>query len=182
MYLSALLSVALSCVPVATDPQELARDVVALVAEGDWQAVAKLVHPVEGLRFSPYGYVDVDEGVLLSADQVGSLSQDGTKRRWGRMDGSGEPIEMTASEYYRRFIYDRDFAAIAGGGPNERLGHGNSLNNISEAFSGETVFFDFHHPGSEQYQGMDWRTLRVVLKHADARWYLVGLVHDEWTI
>jgi len=29
---------------------------------------------------------------------------------------------------------------------------------------------------------MDWRSLKLVFKEKDGNWYLVGVVHDEWTI
>lgn len=30
--------------------------------------------------------------------------------------------------------------------------------------------------------GNDWRALRLVFELVDGRYYLVGIIHDEWTI
>jgi hypothetical protein len=29
---------------------------------------------------------------------------------------------------------------------------------------------------------MDWRSLRLFLEQKDGTWYLVGIVHGQWTI
>jgi hypothetical protein len=29
---------------------------------------------------------------------------------------------------------------------------------------------------------MDWRSLRLVFEEQGGSWYLVGIVHDQWTI
>jgi hypothetical protein len=42
---------------------------------------------------------------------------------------------------------------------------------------------EYHFSGFEaQYEGMDWESLRLVFIQEDSTWYLVGIVHDEWTI
>jgi (p)ppGpp synthase/HD superfamily hydrolase len=29
---------------------------------------------------------------------------------------------------------------------------------------------------------MDWRSLRLVFEKKDDIWYIVGIIHDQWTI
>ena len=32
------------------------------------------------------------------------------------------------------------------------------------------------------FDGMDWKSLRLVFQEKDNIWYLVGIIHDGWTI
>jgi hypothetical protein len=38
-------------------------------------------------------------------------------------------------------------------------------------------------PGAKpEYAGLDWASLLLVFEQYESRWYLVALVHDQWTI
>jgi hypothetical protein len=51
-----------------------------------------------------------------------------------------------------------------------------------EVYPDATVV-EFHFPGfEEKYEGMDWKSLRVVVEKLDNKWYVVGIIHDQWTI
>ncbi|MEP7345049.1 MAG: hypothetical protein ABI877_07275 [Gemmatimonadaceae bacterium] len=166
-----------------SDPARVAAQGVRAVGAKDWSALARLAHPTLGIRFSPYAYVDTTTGVVLSASEVAALGNDSGVRLWGRYDGSGEPINLAFPAYFARFVYDRDFAQVAPGPPDVRLGKGNSTDNILAVYSPRRVmFFEYHVPGTERYNGMDWGSLRLVLEQVEERWYLIALVHDEWTI
>lgn len=45
------------------------------------------------------------------AAQLPKSLEDAKPRRWGSEDGSGEPISSSFADYYKRFVYDRDFAS-----------------------------------------------------------------------
>jgi hypothetical protein len=107
---------------------------------------------------------------------------DPTVYNWGTYDGSGMPIELTFREYYEEFVYDVDFARPDVVGFNERVGQGNSIDNIASAYP-DGVMVEYHFEGFDpEYAGMDWRSLRLVFEEKDGIWYLVGVVHDQWTI
>jgi hypothetical protein len=143
-------------------------------------ALSGATHPTQGLRFSPYGYVR-DTDLLFEAGHVAGLMGNTTKYTWGAFDGSGEPIEMTFAEYYARFIYDVDFANAPQVAVNQRLGIGNTIDNSAEFYPGAMIV-EYYFPGFDpQYQGMDWRSLRLVFQEYEGTWYLVGIIHDEWT-
>jgi hypothetical protein len=100
---------------------------------------------------------------------------------WGVYDGSGEPINLTFEAYYEEFVYSADFAEAEQVAVNERLGQGNTINNIQEFFP-QSSFVEYYLPGSEEFGGMDWESLRLVFVEDGDTWLLVGIVHDEWTI
>jgi len=165
------------------DPADVAARAIQAISLKDWSALAGLADPVHGVRFSPYAYVDTTAGVVLSSAEIAALGDGSQLRRWGTYDGSGEPIQLTVQAYFERFVCDRDFASAEPGPPNQRVGTGNTLNNIGQVYSGRDVlFFEYYLPGTEAYAGMDWRSLRLVLERRLGRWYLIGVVHDEWTI
>jgi hypothetical protein len=167
-----------------------ARTAQAILAlrDHDMQELASLVHPVKGVTFSPYTMVRPLQGAPGQADLVFSPAQlrelwnDPTVYQWGAYDGTGEPIEMTFARYYLRFVYDVDFAQPDVIGFGETIGRGNTINNIAEVFPNSTTV-EYHFEGFDpQYAGMDWRSLRLVWEESEGTWYLVGIVHDEWTI
>jgi hypothetical protein len=41
---------------------------------------------------------------------------------------------------------------------------------------------EYHFTGFEpDYGGLDWRSLRLVFMQDGDEWFLIGIVHDEWT-
>ena len=161
-----------------------AAQAVMALKERDLDELAGLVHPAKGVRFSPYTYVRVGPGgdLVFSAAQIPGLLADPTVYHWGVFDGSGEPIDLTFAAYYERFIYDADFARPDAVGLDETVGQGNTINNIAEVYP-EGVMVEYHFEGFDpQYAGLDWRSLRLVFEAHGGTWYLVGIVHDEWTI
>jgi hypothetical protein len=65
---------------------------------------------------------------------------------------------MTFNDYFARFVYDQDYAA-----------------------ADEVI--EFHFTGFDpQFEGMDWKSLRIVLVKKEDQWFVAGIIHDEWTI
>lgn len=164
-----------------------ANEVVLALQEGNLEQVASAVHPEKGLRFSPYTFVTVnaalpdDQDRLFSAAEVSTLLADPTIYHWGPFDGTGDPINMTFEEYFARFVYDADFARPHAVGYNDFVGQGSMINNIRDIYP-DALVVEYHFEGFEpEYGGLDWRSLRLVLEEQDGEWYLVGIVHSEWT-
>jgi hypothetical protein len=172
--------------PIATEPTGLsllvAADVVVeALSQMDLETVAEFVHPEKGLRFSPYTYVEDDHQVFMPAELPGLVGSDQVYL-WGFYDGTGDPIELTFDAYYEQFVYSADFANPEEMAIDEELGWGNTINNITEFYPGSS-FVEYHFSGfEEQYQGMDWESLRLVFIQEEGTWYLIGIVHNQWTI
>ncbi len=165
-------------------PQQAVIDkafsVVTALKDRDLAQVAAYADPLKGLRFSPYATVK-DGDQVFTADKVTGLFDDGNAYTWGNYDGTGEPINLTFSDYYARFIYDEDFTNPAQLSLNHRLGTGNSIDNIQEYYPGAMVV-EFYFPGFDpQFEGLDWRSLRLVFVPENNDWYLAGIIHDQWT-
>jgi hypothetical protein len=81
-----------------------------------------------------------------------------------------------------KFVYDVDFIKPEKRSVNKFISGGNSLNNLDSVYK-DCDFTESHFSGFEKkYGGMDWRTLRLVFKERNGKYFLVGVVHDQWTI
>lgn len=176
-------AVASGSAPTATRSALRSRSdqVLTKLAAKDYRALAKLVDSAKGLRFSPYAYIDVAQGVVLTRSQVAGLGSSTKRFVWGSDAGSGEPIKLTFAAYNKRFGYSQDFLHAPQVAENKTLGEGSALHNTAKVFpSGQ--FVDYHFPGFDpQFDGLDWETLRVVMRKQSGTWYAVGLVHNSWT-
>ena len=142
----------------------LSKDILKTLSARDFKALAVYVHPELGVRFTPYTFVDIKKDRKLTASQFMNITQPKKKLLWGEYDGSGEPINMTISEYFNRFVYDADFLAKGQVTVNEITYSGNTANNVKEAYPG-CEFTEFMIPEIDpQYEGADWRALRLVFK------------------
>lgn len=159
-----------------------AAAVVFALHDKDLAALSALVHPTKGLRFSPYAYVRVDEDVVLSADEIAGMGDSQEVYQWGVFDGTGDPIDLTFGEYWDLFVYDVDLTQAHIVGYNEIVGRGNTIANHEEVYPLATTI-EYHFTGFDaRFEGLDWRSVRLVLEQENETWYLVGLIHDEWTI
>lgn len=181
-------SVSPSPVPDPLDPEDnfpLLRSAYAVclcLQQQNWSGLAAYVHPEQGVTFTPYSTVDPDSDRNFTADQVRSLDQDRNVYTWGFEDGRGEAIQMTFAQYFGRYVCDRDYTQAPELGVDRVMTGGNALENLTEVYDG-CRFVDFSFPTSDPVNdGLDWSSLKLVFQPGDERWYLVGIVHGEWTI
>jgi len=161
---------------------DLSKSILKTLSSRNYKALSGYVHPVLGLRLTPYSYVDLKKDRKLTAKELLNIKQSKKKFVWGEYDGSGEPIKMTIGEYFGRFVYDADFLTKGKVTVNEVVPMGNTANNVEEAYPG-CDFVDFMIPMIDpQYEGIDWRALRLVFKKEKSKIYLIGIIHNEHTI
>ncbi|MFA5637485.1 MAG: hypothetical protein WCY49_04975 [Anaerovoracaceae bacterium] len=165
----------------ANDPLANAVVVMEFIKENNWEAVSLFVNEDTGLRFTPYDYVDIDYDIVFAKEDLSTLSGNGLTYQWGIYDGSGHPILLTFDEYYDLFIYDLDFANTPDIGDNEVMRIGNTPSNIEEVYP-DSVFFDFYFDGvNPEYEGIDWRSLKLIFTEYNGTYYLEGIIHGQWT-
>lgn len=161
---------------------DLSKDILKTLSSRNYKALSGYVHPSLGLRLTPYSYIDIKRDRKFTAKELANVKQSKKKFVWGEYDGSGDPIKMTIGEYFSRFVYDADFLAKGEVTVNEVLSTGNTANNVKEAYPG-CDFVDFMIPMIDpQYEGIDWRSLRLVFKKDKGKQYLIGIIHNEHTI
>ena len=140
------------------------------------------VHPTRGVTFTPYSTVALQRDQNFTVDQIKNLSSDTSTYTWGYEDGRGESIQMTMSEYFARFVFDADYTQAPKVGVDQIITSGNALENLTEAYP-DCHFVDFCYPSRDPAnEGLDWCSLKLVFLGEKTSWYLVGVVHGEWTI
>jgi hypothetical protein len=162
----------------------LTKDVLNAFKNKKYDSLSLLVHPEEGVRFSPYGYADTSGDKVIKAEtiKVWMDKKKQVKIFWGYFDANDEEIKMTMDQYVKRFVYDVNFIKPDTIAINGFIAGGNTLNNLMALYPG-CFFVESHFKGFDKKQdGMDWRSLRLVFKMKDGKYYLVAVIHDEWTI
>lgn len=136
----------------------------------------------EGVLFSPYGYIDTAKSKKLSPDDFLTAIDKKWILTWGSYDGTGDPIKLTVSEYLKKFGYNADYLHAEAIGFNEVMKQGNSVNNLKDVYPNHP-FIDYHFSGFDQKsKGMDWTSLRLVFQKQNGEYFIVAIVHDQWTI
>jgi len=157
--------------------------VLGHLATEDGAALANHAHPTRGVRFSPYFNVDVSSDIVLyPGNTIGAnMFTNTTVYVWGEYDGTGDTIAGEYASYHSRFVYDEDYLNPELIGINSIIGTGNMNNNIEDVYPNES-YVEFHFTGFDsQLMGIDWRSLVLVFEEDNGVWYLVGVVHGEWT-
>ncbi|RZK41601.1 MAG: hypothetical protein EOO90_10480 [Pedobacter sp.] len=157
------------------------QEVLASLAKADFAELSKYFSE-DGVRFSPYGYIDTVNSKKLTAEEFIEAVNKKWVLTWGSYDGTGDPIKLNVREYLKKFVYNADYLNAEAVGYNEVMKQGNSINNIKEIFPNHR-FVDYHFSGFDQsVNGMDWTSLRLVFENRKGEYFLVAIIHDQWTI
>lgn len=175
-----------SSAPVVSDisQQTLAQQALHIqqaLAGKDYASIINDIHPTRGVRFSMYAYVHLDKDKVFSREQFAQyLNQSKVRFTWGELDGAGETLIVPLPVYLDTWIDAEKFdtARITA---NTFESRGNMINNVNEAYPNSDVV-DFYYRGLDEYDGMDWRGMRLVFEEYQGKRYLVGIINDRWTV
>ena len=162
------------------DLKKTNQTVIKLIKNRDINALSKYVHPKKGVMFSPYSDLKNNENVTLDKKEMVKIYEKNEELVWGSYDGTGTRILLTFDNYFNRFIYDGDFIEYE---PNydSIMGTGNTLENMNSVFPNARSV-EYYIPGTEKYAYMDWKSLRLLYEMYKGKYYLVAVIHNEWTI
>jgi hypothetical protein len=161
---------------------QVARQTLEAFNAQDGTKLASLVHPKKGVRFSPSAYVDITSDVVFSRTQIEKFWTDKKNYTWGFADGTGNPINMTPSQYCREYIMDRDFLNPSSISINNDRAFGNTNNNATLVYPNGTRVEYYIEPSMRDTPELDWAALRLVFERSGDSWFLIAVIHDEWTI
>lgn len=162
--------------------KETSDKLINAISSKDVETISDFTHPVKGVRFTPYTYVEIDKDVVFKKEEIKNFFEDKEIYVWGYYDGIGDEIKLTPSEYYDKFIYSEDFVNAEKVGYNEVLSFGNALENQFEVYENPIVVEYYFSGFTPEYEGMDWRSLRLVFEQYEGNWMLVGIINNQWTI
>lgn len=157
------------------------KEILTILKNKQYDSLVHYFAPGDSVHFSPYGFIGSGAQTITAAD-FSALLVSNKKINWGDYDGSGDPIELTLKQYLEKFVYNADFLNAEKTAIDSFIGSGNSLNNLRKIYPGKR-FIEYYFSGfDKKYEGMDWTCLRLVFKEQAGRYYLVAIVHDQWTI
>lgn len=156
--------------------------VMNAMKQDDFAALSELVHPTKGVCFTPYSNVDPSSDRTFKAGELSDAKNNSNLYIWGLQDGSGFPIQLTITDYFKQYVYNADYASAPIIGINTVISSGNSLENVAEAYP-DAYFVEFYFPGIDaKNKGFDWCGLKLVFEADNQNFLLIGVIHSEWTI
>lgn len=163
----------------AEKPEAVAEMLFAALASESYDTFAQFADPEKGTTMAIYGFVTEDAPVFDSQRWF-SVGRDERVYQFGTYDGSGFPIQETAAEWLHLFFvphrerseWERTITTGA-------VGTGLAT---PEDIWPQATHVTYRWAGSDQYDGMDWRSITFVLVKGPAGWRLIGLVSNQWTI
>lgn len=156
-----------------------ATEVLEAIHSQNFSLLSSFADPNEGVTFTPFSTVDRSANVTLSAKDLSSAASNSDDYIWGVTVGGNEPVRLTISEFFSECLWDADFNSSSTIGVDTVLYSGNAVENVADAYP-DCRFVDFYLPG----QGADnenWFSLKLVFSRHHGEWYLIGVVHSEWT-
>jgi hypothetical protein len=151
--------------------EQVADSALKYLAEKNYRALSKLVHPKRGLRFSA-GPQYSGTALAFDSTKIRKLAKDKTKYVWANNNESAEPLRLTFDEYYKKFIFDKNYLKA------------DSVNRSGN--EAETDLFprtiDFYCIGTEKNNFTDSSVLKLIFEMKDHNWYLVEIAHSQWKI
>ena len=161
----------------------LEHQVITALKDQEMSILASLIHPEKGVRLSPYSYVDTCNDLVFTREQIRNFFKDSRQYVWGHYDNNGLPMQMKTKEYFNNYIYDYDYANADEINYNPTIGRSLTVSNIFEVYPHSIVVeYGKGQPDSAAEKG-DWRSIKLVFEKDDAgKWYLVGILHDQWTL
>ncbi|WP_372815950.1 hypothetical protein, partial [Psychrobacter sp.] len=147
----------------------------------DFSRITNDIHPTRGVRFSMYAYVRPESDKVFSRGQFAQyLQQSNIQFTWGEKDGTGDLLVTPLPTYLDTWVDGKKFNnAITN--VNEFKDNGNSINNLKQVYQTSDVV-EFYYKGTDEYDGMDWRVLRLVFDEYQGKRYLVAIINDQWTV
>lgn len=161
--------------------EETSNKLIYAISTKDSEAISEFIHPIKGVRFTPYTYVSSENDIVFNQEEVKNFFNDQNVYTWGCYDGKGDDISLISSQYYDKFIYTADFINAEDIGYNEVLSGGNMTENQFEVYKNAIVVEYYFSGFNPDYEGIDWQSLRLVFEQYEGVWKLVGIIHNQWT-
>ena len=151
-----------------------------------WELLMRQVHPEKGLLFSPLAFVDQEQDVTFTREEVAAFASNENTYVFGhRFAKDGVVYEFTPMEFIDSLLMNYEQNMEKKKVPYEILTFnqdyqpsGGIINNISEVFP-EGRYVEFFAPPPSDDQFHLWQALRFVFEEGENRqWYLVAIVRD----
>jgi flagellar basal body-associated protein FliL len=159
------------------------RTVINLLQNGDLEQLAKYVHPKLGLHFSPFAFVDLKKDRVFSRKGLAEFFNDHHQYTWGYNEENGLSIHLTTADYYRAFVWDRAYADTGEISYSQNNSREFTTSNCFEVYP-QAIIVEYRVSefASKGKPDTNWRSIRLVFIAYNKNWYLVNIIHDQWTL
>ena len=174
-------SVKMDTIQLDTSFIDFSNEMIDLLHSNKLEEFSEYFHPKKSCTFVPYTFLTNENQKFITTTFKKQLEAN-LVLNWGDQDGSGEPIELTISDYISQWVYDFDFKTKSTEVHiNKGLAFSNTQNNLTDIFP-EAHCIEFYQEGSTEYEGLDWRSLIFYVEKFEGNYVLVAVVHNQWTI
>lgn len=164
-----------------SDKYKVSENIIGLLKDMNFTWLKTYIHPAKWVLFSPYEYIDKNRVITFSTWTITDISNDNKIYTWWTDAASWNPINLSLSGYYKKFIYDVDFSKAPVKNYWENFQRWSINNNVQQVFPNWFIT-EYYFTGFDvKYEWMDWRSLRLILEPLNWNWYLVWVVHWQWT-
>ena len=159
-----------------------ARDsILPLIEAKEYAGLARFIGD-DGIFFSPFGSADTTKGKVLSRLQFLELLKNNKQVLWGYADGTGDAIRLTIPQYFKKYVYDVAFLKAEQTSVNKLIDPDSAISKVPSVYARHS-FVQFYFPGfNKDYEGLDWKSLLLVFKQQQKKYFLVAVVHNKWKI
>ena len=159
-----------------------ARDsILPLIEAKEYTGLARFIGG-EGIFFSPYGSADTTKSKVLSRLQFLELLKNNKQVLWGHADGTGDAIRLTIPQYFKKYVYDVAFLKAEQTSVNKLIDPDSAISKVPSVYANHP-FVQFYFPGfNKEYEGMDWKSLLLVFKQQQSKYFLVAVIYNKWKI
>lgn len=158
------------------------QKVILALKQQDMNALAAYVHPVKGVRFSPYMFINPETDLIFSAERIRGFFRDQTARVWGYFEDTATPLKLTNEAYYKSYIYDENYVFADKINFNREIKGSLTAGNVFEVYPKGIVVEYLCSKNGNPDEDSAWRDLKLVFSAEGKIWYLVGIIHDQWSI
>ena len=159
----------------------LADQILPLLQSQNFTALAPYIYPELGVRISPYGYVNVDLDQVFTREQVAGFASNQELYHWGVQAGSGMAINLTVADYWPEYVTSQTPAQEWGLLLDPSRKASNTIDNFADVYP-DGHYVEYLQPGTEEFGYLDWQSLRLGFQQSgDGAYYLMAIIHDEWT-
>lgn len=163
--------------------KESANEVLKALASYSFDDLIPFTTEKKEIIFSPYLTFTKEDAACLSPQALKENKANNAVLYWGIQDGTGDEINMTVENYFKRYVNRGDYlskeAEIIENGIKIE---GNSINVISDIFpNAEYISYYLPHDENDAAE-MSWKTIVLVFERVNNELKLNAVVNHEWTI
>ncbi len=148
------------------------QKVLSALHDTNFQALTVNIQPHGGLRFSPYGHIDLFSDQKLNSQNLLRAADARTRLSWGSYPDGSATIVLSPQDYLRQFVYTADFLNADSTAIIQGIPHDDKEQSIGNLYDGADCITYIKKGEGGQHR------LRLFFAPEGDQYYLLGLMHE----